>query len=146
MTAPVRILILDRNRYRSLMIERTVSLIVPDSMIARFSTGTDVVRELLSTRYDVAILSLEGIDRPVDMVQAIRLVRTQLKLLTIGLPETPKRVIAALKPIVDSYLRWDVDPGAAIPQPVYRAIEVACGSDSGVDEQVAAVEDPVPVG
>ncbi len=146
MAAPLRILILDRNRYRSLMIERTVSRITPDSMIARFSSGTDVVRELLSTHYDIAILGLEGVERPVDMVQAIRLVRSEVKLLTIGLPETPKRVIAAIKPMVDTYLPWDVDPGTAIPQPICRAIEEASGVDPRVAEQVAATEDPVPVG
>ena len=104
MADPVRILILDRNRYRSLLIERTTSEIIPSSMAARFNSGTEVVRELLATHYDVAMLNLEDLERPVDMVAAARLARPGIKLLVVGLPETPKRVIAAIQPLADTLL------------------------------------------
>ncbi|MCD6248876.1 MAG: hypothetical protein J7J98_00920 [candidate division Zixibacteria bacterium] len=135
MTDPVRILILDCNRYRALLIERIVSEIVSSSMVARFSSGAEVVRELLATHYDIAILSLEGIERPYDLVQAIRLARQDVKLVVAGLPEMPKRVVTAIEALVDSYSSWGTDPGTPIPAPVYRAIEAACEvSHEVVDE------------
>ena len=146
MTDPGRILILDRNRYRLLLTERAVAEIAPASMIARFDSGAEVVRELLTTRCDVAILSLEGIERPVDMVQAARLARPDIKLIVSGLPETPKRVVQAVQPLVDSYLSWDSDPGAQLPESIRRAIETACGVRSGVEQAVATTDEPVPVG
>lgn len=141
MPIPVRILVLDRNRYRSLMIERTVTQIAPDAMVARFSSGTDVVRELISTHYDVAILSLDGIERPVDMMQAIQMSRPDVKLLVVGLPETPKRVISAIEPTVESYLSWETDSGTLIPNSIYRVIEKACGIGSGLNGEAVAAEE-----
>jgi len=139
---PIRILILDSNRYHSLLIERTLSEVVPSSMVARFNSGTEVVRELLATHYDVAILSLEGIERPVDLVQAARLARPDIKLVVAGLPETPRRVVTAIQTLVDSYSRWDTDPGAPVPEPIIRAIEAACGVSSGVVDVAEVIAEP----
>ena len=146
MTDPVRILILDRNRYRSLLVNRAVSEIAPLSVVARFDSGAEVVRELLSTRHEVAILSLEGIERPADLVQAARLARPDIALVVVGLRETPKRVVIAIRSLADSYLCWDDDPAAPLPEPILRAIAAAGGVASVAAGPDAAVEEPILVG
>ena len=142
MAAPVRILILDRNRYRSHLTERTISEIVPSPMIARFNLGTEVVRELLTTHHDIAILNLEGVERPVDMARAVRLARPDIKLIVVGLPETPKRVVAAMQSLADSFL---CDRNAMLSESLGRAIEAAFELSSGVTRQPVAIDQPVLV-
>lgn len=140
----LRVLLLERNRYRSLLITRALLEMSGSAVIARFESGTEVVRELLSTAYDIAITNINGVaGRAEDFVRAVRVARRGTILIALGGKETPKAVASEIESIADRYLVWPEDPSGLLPDEFRRTIRTVGRFDSAVDLPDEVTADPV---
>ena len=122
----VRILLLESNRYRSLMIARALQDEFGSAVVARFESEADARRQLMSFAYDVAIINTEAIaGRPVHFLQTVSLAQRRLALIALGRPETPQSVVGALESVVDEYLVWRDGMAEAIPDAVRSAVRTS---------------------
>ena len=99
-----RLLILDRNRYRALLTERAVSEVMSEAIVTRLKTDAEATRELMDSAYDVAIINLDHVERPIETVRLARSRWPDIKLFVIGRPETSKRIVGSIEPLVDLFV------------------------------------------
>ena len=120
----LRILLLEPNRYRAILIERTLNKYFGLPVLARCETGDIALKELRANTYQVAIFNFDGIRT--DAVGFIRQARaTNSDLLMIGLarPETPRTVAAAIRRWGDDYLVWQDPIGGHLPGAIGKAVD-----------------------
>lgn len=146
MTNRLRILLLDQSRYQAMLIERMLAEVVESPVVARFESGTAAVRELLVTHYDIAIMNIDYLERPVDLVQAARLARPAMSLIVVGAKETPHKVAAAIESVPNCQACWTGDPAARLPQAIRYAIGTTRHSKSDTSSRTPGVAEPVLAG
>ncbi len=84
----LRVLLLEPNRYLSLLMEREISSVFRSAVMARFDQEDAAVEELGRTSYDVAVVDLEqAADDHGDLLADIREACPQIVLIAVGSQE-----------------------------------------------------------
>lgn len=111
----LRILLLEANRYRSLLIDRELSRRYTTAILTRFADVGDALRELRTNTYDVAVIDLESVlDRTESFLVSIR--ETNPNIVLVGFGPTDMSAVQrhAVELWADSYLVSDDDVHTAL--------------------------------
>lgn len=112
----MRILLLEANRYYSLLHERTLAEHFTSAVVARFSSGPAALEELQGAVYDVAVLACDaGTDFDLELFWQARESNSNIVLVAIGSADTPPAMVAAAREWSDEYLVRSDDTPDRLP-------------------------------
>lgn len=126
MSDKMRVLLLEPNRYRALIISRMLLKASGSVVLAQFTTGKGALDELAATAYDVAIVNMTAMDN--DLMSQLEMViknHRGMKLVALGSPETPKSIASAIARLPQSCLIYSDYDDNSIPPDLSQAILAA---------------------
>jgi DNA-binding NarL/FixJ family response regulator len=121
MNIPSRILLLEPNRYRALLLHRALENRMPETICVRFNVAEPALEEIGRGIYAGVVLNLDS----VTAAQAGRLSvelqhRPSTPIVLLASPETSRRSLAAMADVADSVLM----SGAADPDQIAEQLEL----------------------